>query len=132
MEVEEIKIIDKTKVDAFTLILREDGILHIHISEEDYGTKELKKLVPVIKGLARSESIPMLTTLDENASPSAETRDFWAKNDNCPYVSAEAFVAENFSHKLIGNFYLQFNRPARPTRVFTTEEEALDWLRSFV
>jgi hypothetical protein len=33
---------------------------------------------------------------------------------------------------MIGNFFLALHRPADPTRLFTSESEALDWLRQFV
>jgi hypothetical protein len=132
MQVEYIKIIDKIVFKVYTLELREDGILHVHISGETYGIEELKALVPVIGKITNFQAIPMLLTLDEKASPDSEVRAFWAKKDSCPYVSAEAYIITNFAHKLLGNFYLKFNNPGRPTRLFGTEEEAYLWLRKFL
>jgi hypothetical protein len=33
---------------------------------------------------------------------------------------------------VLGNFYLGLNKPLVPTRLFTSEEEAQAWLRSFL
>jgi hypothetical protein len=132
MEVEMAEIIDKGTISVFTIVLRDDGILHTHISEKDYGLGELMRLVPIIGKMTNLKAVPMLITLDENASPSHETRHFWAKKDTCPYTSAEAYIAQNFAHKLIGNFYLKFNKPGRPTRIFDTEREAFQWLQTFI
>ena len=34
--------------------------------------------------------------------------------------------------RVIGMFFMGLNRPATPTRLFTSEPEALAWLRTFV
>ena len=34
--------------------------------------------------------------------------------------------------RAIGNFFLGLNKPLMPTRLFTSEEEALAWLKTFV
>lgn len=78
------------------------------------------------------KKVPLLITLDEFAIPPVETREFWAKKESCPYACADAYVATTFGHKFIGSFYLKFNKPGRPTRIFSTMEEAVQWLRGFL
>jgi hypothetical protein len=34
--------------------------------------------------------------------------------------------------RAIGNFFMGLNKPLIPTRLFTSEAEALGWLREFV
>lgn len=75
---------------------------------------------------------PLLITLDQFAIPPIETRVFWAKKESAPYASADAYVATNFGHKLIGDFYLRFNKPGRPTKIFKTQDAAIEWLRTFL
>ena len=41
---------------------------------------------------------------------------------------AEAFVVDNLPTRLIANFYLKFNRPPNPTRIFNSLESAEEWL----
>ncbi len=43
---------------------------------------------------------------------------------------AEAFVVKSLSTTLIANFYVKFNKPPNPTRVFSEMESAKKWLRS--
>jgi hypothetical protein len=43
---------------------------------------------------------------------------------------AEAFLINSLANLLIANFYIKFNRPPNPTKVFNNLESALEWLRS--
>lgn len=41
---------------------------------------------------------------------------------------ADAFVTSSLANKLTGNFFIKFNKPESPTKIFTKEEEAIEWL----
>jgi hypothetical protein len=45
---------------------------------------------------------------------------------------ADAFVIDSLAQRILGNFYLKFNKPQFPTRFFNSKEEALIWLEAFV
>lgn len=128
-----VKIIATEVCEAFTLQLRSDGILHSHTSSNlEFNVESLKKFNLVMGKMLNYQQAPLLITLDEFAIPPVETRVFWAKKNSCAYASADAYVATNFGHKIIGNFYLKFNKPGRPTKIFGTEKEAVDWLKTFL
>ncbi len=128
-----VKIIATEICEAFTLRLRSDGILHSHTSSSlEFNVDSLKRFSLVMGRMLNYQKAPLLITLDEFAIPPVETREFWAKKDACPYASADAYVATNFGHKFIGNFYLKFNKPGRPTRIFSNEADAIKWLKTFL
>jgi len=130
---EEVTIIAIEVCEAFTIRLRSDGIVHSHTSgSQEFNVSSLKKFSVVMGNMVQHKPTPLLLTLDEFAIPPAETREFWSQKEACPYASAEAYIASNFSHKFIGNFYLRFNKPGRPTRIFSKQEEAIKWLRTFL
>jgi hypothetical protein len=55
----------------------------------------------------------------------------WAADtsgNNCTYV--DAVVISNFAQKIIANFYIKFNKPKMPTKVFPSTEKALEWILS--
>jgi len=56
---------------------------------------------------------------------------FVSKKDADPHSVAVAFLICSISQKLLGNFYLNFNKPLKPTRIFTNLEDAVLWLREF-
>lgn len=42
---------------------------------------------------------------------------------------ADAFVLDSLAKRLIINFYIKHNKPKVPTMTFSSEQEALTWLR---
>ena len=128
-----VEIVALEVCGAFTIRLRSDGILHSHTSSGiDFNIESLKKFNVVMGQMLNYQKAPLLITFDEFAIPPVETREFWAKKESCPYASADAYMATTFGHKLIGNFYLTFNKPGRPTKIFVNQKEAVDWLRTFL
>lgn len=129
----EVKILATEVCEAFTIRLRSDGILHSHTSDsKEFNVESLKKFNVVMGKMLDHKKAPLLITFDEFAIPPVETRKFWSKKEACPWASADAYVATTFGHKFIGNFYLKFDKPGRPTRIFSNEKEAAVWLRGFL
>jgi hypothetical protein len=47
------------------------------------------------------------------------------------YVSAGAFLIDNYIHRLVGNIFLNIDKPLIPAKLFTDKEKALQWLEQF-
>ncbi|MBN2613980.1 MAG: hypothetical protein JXB00_20655 [Bacteroidales bacterium] len=45
-----------------------------------------------------------------------------------PHVAATAIIVESKISSYFANLYLKFSQPKSPTRLFTKEEDALNWL----
>ncbi|MGZ4078580.1 MAG: DUF7793 family protein, partial [Bacteroidia bacterium] len=41
---------------------------------------------------------------------------------------AIAFVTTSLANKIVGNFFIKFNKPASATKLFSDEETALEWI----
>jgi len=127
------KIIAKGIVVPYYLYLRADGIMYIHISPEKEETVELaKEMVKKFGEMVNYKKVPMLARHEEFALPGKENHDYWAKKEACPYSKADAFITNSPAMKLISNFYLRINKPARPTKMFSKEKEAIEWLKNFL
>lgn len=63
---------------------------------------------------------------------SKEARAFSAARDASAPCIAKAFIVNSTANRLIGNFYINFNKPKIPTRIFSTTEKAIEWLNSFL
>lgn len=48
-----------------------------------------------------------------------------------PTRIATAVITDRLATKLLVNFFIRFNKPKTPMRMFTTEQGALEWLRQF-
>ncbi len=129
----EVEILQTEVCEAFTIKLRSDGIVHSHTSgEKEFNVDSLKNFTFAMGKMLDWGKAPLLLTLDEFAIPPVETRFYWAQKDACPYASAEAYIAANVGHKIIGNVYLRFNKPGRPTRIFNDYDEAIKWLKTYL
>lgn len=61
-----------------------------------------------------------------------EVREWGAIEDSNKYTIASAIVCNSLAHKLLGNFFIKVQKPLRPTKMFSSEEEAVIWLKSFI
>ncbi|MCW3072245.1 MAG: hypothetical protein JWO44_2135 [Bacteroidetes bacterium] len=120
-------------VSLFSVELREDGIVHVKISSrEEIDLPLAKKIIAAIGKKCADRKRPVLLSSESFAAPTAEARAYMAKAEANPYSSASAYIARSLAEKLVTNAYIRFNKPARPTRMFTSETKALEWLKSFI
>ena len=43
---------------------------------------------------------------------------------------ADALVINSLAHKILANFYMKMNKPVKPTKIFTSQKKAVDWLKN--
>lgn len=96
----------------------------IELNEED--VREMRKVY-----LKFSENKPFAILLDAffDFTPTEEARKLLASKEYTAMRIAAAFVTNSLANKLFGNFFIRFNKPATPTRMFTDEVEAFNWLQ---
>ena len=56
-----------------------------------------------------------------------EMREWSADSDGNKNTFTDAIVIESLSQKIIADFYLKFNKPTLPTKIFYSLEKAADW-----
>ena len=131
--VKPVEIIATEICEAFIIKLRSDGIIHSHTTSGlEFNIESLKKFNVVMGNMVKHRMTPLLITLDDFAIPPVEARTYWAKKNSCTYASAEAYISKTIGHTIIGNFYLKFNKPGRPTKIFTSHDDAIMWLKTFL
>ncbi|HSH67580.1 MAG TPA: hypothetical protein VLB84_17700 [Bacteroidia bacterium] len=73
----------------------------------------------------------LLVDAHANVYISKEARAYSAElKPNAPI--AMAIVVTSTANRLIGNFYINFNKPKVPTKLFSTEEKAIEWLKDYL
>lgn len=61
-----------------------------------------------------------------------DVRAWAAKESGNNYTIADAIVISSFSQKILADFYLKFNKPEKPTRIFSNVESALLWVKELI
>lgn len=113
------------------LYLREDGILRIDIAEEEAFTlADAMEVVTAAGKLGNDKKMKNLIVVGNFTVPDNEAREYAASEEGSRYKIADAFVIHSLSQRIVGNFYLNFNKPVRPTKLFKSIEDAERWLES--
>ena len=61
-------------------------------------------------------------------SATKEAQDYIARDSKViPYRLCESVIVNNFGLRLVVDFYIKFNKPKTPTKIFTNESKALKW-----
>lgn len=71
----------------------------------------------------------LLVTAGRQASLSQEAREKVSSGSVTEQIKADAIVVEHYQHHMTANFFVRYNKPNRPTKIFKTEAEARKWLR---
>jgi hypothetical protein len=133
MQAPEIKIIQSAHFEILSVELRSDGLVHVKVKgNEEIEIKNVVEVVSSLEKFWQGKKFPLLIVVGEYTLPSADARAYIATPESDPYASAEAYVIQSLSQKLVGNVYLSLNKPARPTRLFNSEEKAIEWLKTFL
>jgi hypothetical protein len=81
--------------------------------------------------LSRGKSYPVLTDMLGVVSTTHEASEYITSLGST-LVKAHAFMTGSWISRVIGNILLAIDRPQIPTRLFTSEEKAREWLKRFV
>jgi hypothetical protein len=82
--------------------------------------------------MAGGKPRPMLLDMRQLKAQDREARLYYAKPESTRTVSAAAILIGSPISRVLGNFVLGFSKASAPTKIFTSEDEAMAWLREFV
>lgn len=118
--------------NKFNISFNEEGFYDLFIKDNvEIFIEDMERIIAAQKEL-NGNRIPILIEGGKYSTTNVDVLKFLAKNENMPYSKVSAYVAKSTSQKLLGNFFLKMNKPERPTRFFSTREEAIDWLRQYL
>lgn len=112
-----------------TVELREDGHLVIRIKDgQELDVEDIKALIEAKRKLLGNTPHTTVFIAGANSSISNEARTFASSVEAYDGAIAKSIVANELSTRLMGNFFIRFNKPPAPTRLFASEKEATQWL----
>ncbi len=124
--------ISTIELEKATLTFEENQIVHLNIKAgQVIELDEVKQIFITINNAASEKKFRLLVTADENAALSPEARSFASSDASSDNIVADAVLVKHYSHEITANFFVRFNKPARPTRLFKRKPAAVDWLKTF-
>ena len=123
----------KHELNKAFVSLRNDGIMQIEIKEtEEFLVQDVKDVLSVVGEIGGEKKYPILTIVNGYVLVDKETRAYLACEEGNRYTLADAFVINSLALKLVGNFYLKFDNPKCPTKIFNCPDDAAVWLKTHI
>ncbi|MDX2188515.1 MAG: hypothetical protein SFY32_01515 [Bacteroidota bacterium] len=111
-----------------------DGILHVTFKKNAYITLQIaKEIVNQRLIFMGSNNLPSLGKDEGLKGMDKEARDYLSSEEGIKQLKASALIVSSVFNKLLANFFIKVNFISLkiPVRVFTEENEALQWLEGF-
>ena len=77
------------------------------------------------------EKTRVLIDMREMKSITRDAREYYAGERTCSIQRATALLVKSRISKVMANFFMGFNKPITPVRMFTDYDKAVAWLKGF-
>lgn len=125
----EVGIRKRADLDKIHAVWREDNILHYYIKEDTFITMEdVEDILDVVLSWGQNNQYLHLFEIGINATIDTDVREWAASDKQNSHTIADAIIVRNMAQRIVGNFYMKFNRPVKPTKLFTSVKPAINWL----
>lgn len=116
-----------------TVWLGEDGIFRIiHFLGAELTVEDAKDSMSAYLKLNKGKRRPLFIDIKNLKSFTREARKYYAGDEIENASSAAALVVSTPVSRVLANFYHGISNPLLPTRLFTFEDKALEWLKGYI
>ena len=115
-----------------TLFLDERDIVHVTaLPGVEETLDQAKASVEAIWQVAEAQRRPLLLDMRQIKAQKREVRDYYASQEAAQKYRAVAILVGSPISKVIGNIFLGIGKLPVPTKLFSSDQEALVWLQAF-
>ncbi len=120
---------EKIDLGNCELDIDHSDIIELYIKPSE--TVETEKVREIFETIHRDfpSARGLLVSAGDKATLSPEARELVSSKDITDIIVADAIVTKFYYHQMSSNFFVRYNKPSRPTKIFKTDEEARVWLR---
>jgi hypothetical protein len=114
--------------------LSDEDILHVRVQVASEITREMMdESIAIGRAVTSGRRYALLVNLGKATSMTREARAFMSERNSPANTNvAVALVTGSPISRILGNFFIGFNRPHRPVRLFGSEGDAAQWLREIL
>lgn len=109
----------------------EDGISRIDFFAEKLDYDIVDEAIKQRVILVGSNTFPMLGDITKVKHISREARDRLADDDANQKISAAATLINSKTQQVLFNFFMAIQNPTTPSKAFSDEKKAKQWLKKF-
>jgi len=122
-----MKILEENEYFVFW---EEDGIFCCMYKKPVVDLEIAKMSVSSRLKHSKNQSSKLYVDLTHVKSASKEARDYYATEEAMQLAYASAALTPSIFSMIIGTFFLNFHKPRKPFKIFTTKERAFEWLKT--
>ena len=127
----EVNPVDAFESSASCYSMQEDNIMHIFNKPRAVHSKQdAIENIMMLREMTRGVPPRLLIDVTHIKSISREAREVYANEGNEKRVIAVALLTRSTVGRIVGNFFIGFNRPQVPTKLFEDELKAREWLKA--
>ena len=114
--------------------LGKDGIKRAIVKDtSEHSLEDAKEMIEGLGRVGGGGKHPVLMDLRRiSKSSDREARQYYASAEAARYSQGVALLVDSSVTQVIVNFFFRLNKPEYPTRMFSSEEEALAWLKQLL
>lgn len=122
-------VIKELHFPNFDLYKRNDRIIIVRASEGANSTiAEAREYVSLLHDVTNGVPHAVLYIPAKYSLVDSATRAYLATDESLKDIKAIAGVLKTTAHRLMGNLFLEYNKPNVPVKFFEDEDEAISWL----
>ncbi len=122
------ELVDSATVDGLFIAIYENGLLHVKVPR--YYSIDLDVFIKCqnyIRTYGEDKKYHFVFEFASFSEVDPELRKKRASSEGSEFSLSDALVISNLPQKMMGDFYLKFNKPVRPSKFFFSLEKAVDW-----
>ncbi|MBD3637098.1 MAG: hypothetical protein HUJ25_07095 [Crocinitomicaceae bacterium] len=124
-------MIQEIKTSSATIRLISPGIIENIIRDNSVlDILEIKEIKAANEEMAEGKKYVLLINSGQYTSITKEGMELSASETFQRNTIAKALLVNSLGHRIVGNFYIKFNKPFIVTQIFSDRDKAISWLKT--
>jgi hypothetical protein len=127
-----LDILKRTEGEKFKAFFCTESIMVFETkANTEIELEDIKEMIACATQLLENKKNKNLIIAGKDSQITSEAQKFMQSDEaNINHPMAEAIVINSLAQRIIGNFYLSIISAKRPSKLFTSTEKAIEWLKS--
>ncbi|MBW2290946.1 MAG: STAS/SEC14 domain-containing protein [Deltaproteobacteria bacterium] len=110
--------------------MRDDGIIYgVALPDSQQSLEDARENVECVRSMAAGQRVPLLVDIRHTGTLSREARMLYGSEEGAGAINALALVGDSAFSRVVGNLFIRLSKARFPTRLFSSTDEAIAWLR---
>ena len=114
---------------TYSAELIEKNVLLVKVKKfEELSVDDYIEIQRWVQSYRKNSKIISLLEFGVGSSSTREAREYGSSPEGNTLSKGAAIVVKNIGQRLLADYYLKYNKPALPTKIFSKREKALSWI----